>query len=357
LAPPPSPRRASRLVRHDERRVGTSIWPKLGTQTWPPVGTFSWPRTSGRKHAQFGASLGNRDRRRAHRHRQPHLDPDAASADHRFQPALCSLQRSEDSGVVAVLALAQELRDLASTASTAKLHLTRLSATLGSAVAPVAQGIEQWFPKPCAAGSNPAGGTLFSPLVSPCVALLAGRLRSGCTGAPTDDSCSLVLPGVHEAAVLQVGDRAADRAHGDVVGGGQVACVGKFRAHRILAGLDRPSRRLRYLPSRPTQRRTSGWWHHRYRGRDAQPPTEGRCRPRATRWLSSAEWSGVGCCGARSGQRVVDTAASRCWASAALRSPVRGRRPDPSLLSALRGTFHDLAVVLITSTLHHDGGA
>jgi hypothetical protein len=25
--------------------------------------------------------------------------------------------------------------------------------------APVAQGIEQWFPKPCAAGSNPAGGT------------------------------------------------------------------------------------------------------------------------------------------------------------------------------------------------------
>src|SRR5680860_1172635 len=34
-------------LRHDERRVGTSNWPKPGTQTWPPVGTptFSWPRT------------------------------------------------------------------------------------------------------------------------------------------------------------------------------------------------------------------------------------------------------------------------------------------------------------------------
>jgi 8-oxo-dGTP diphosphatase len=30
-----------------------------------------------------------------------------------------------------------------------------------SACAPVAQGIEQRFPKPCAAGSNPAGGTTY----------------------------------------------------------------------------------------------------------------------------------------------------------------------------------------------------
>lgn len=26
----------------------------------------------------------------------------------------------------------------------------------------VAQGIEHWFPKPCVAGSNPAGGTTLS---------------------------------------------------------------------------------------------------------------------------------------------------------------------------------------------------
>jgi hypothetical protein len=32
-------------LRHDERRVGTSTWPKPGTPTWPPVGTFPWPRT------------------------------------------------------------------------------------------------------------------------------------------------------------------------------------------------------------------------------------------------------------------------------------------------------------------------
>src|SRR6185436_12495702 len=49
-------------LRHDERRVGTSIWPKLGTQTWPPVGTFSWPRTrpageEGGMHRQTVAKL------------------------------------------------------------------------------------------------------------------------------------------------------------------------------------------------------------------------------------------------------------------------------------------------------------
>ncbi len=29
-------------------------------------------------------------------------------------------------------------------------------------IAPVAQGIEQWIPNPCAAGSIPAGGTIPS---------------------------------------------------------------------------------------------------------------------------------------------------------------------------------------------------
>ena len=32
---------------------------------------------------------------------------------------------------------------------------------IGSPRAPVAQGIERRFPKPCVAGSNPAGGTLL----------------------------------------------------------------------------------------------------------------------------------------------------------------------------------------------------
>jgi hypothetical protein len=32
LAPPPSPRRASRHLRHDERRVGTFSWPRTGGQ-------------------------------------------------------------------------------------------------------------------------------------------------------------------------------------------------------------------------------------------------------------------------------------------------------------------------------------
>jgi hypothetical protein len=45
LAPPPSPRRAHPLPRHDEPRVRTSNWPPTGTQIWPPAGTFSWPRT------------------------------------------------------------------------------------------------------------------------------------------------------------------------------------------------------------------------------------------------------------------------------------------------------------------------
>ena len=59
LVPPPSPRRASRLVRHDERRVGTFSWPKLGTQTWPPVETFSWPRTVSVPINRTPASLGS----------------------------------------------------------------------------------------------------------------------------------------------------------------------------------------------------------------------------------------------------------------------------------------------------------
>src|SRR6476469_10319690 len=45
LAPPPSPRRAHPLPRHDEPRVRTSNWPPARTQIWPPAGTFSWPRT------------------------------------------------------------------------------------------------------------------------------------------------------------------------------------------------------------------------------------------------------------------------------------------------------------------------
>src|SRR5215212_1288708 len=45
LAPPPSPPRAHAPGRHDERGVGTSIWPPAGTYTWPSAGTFPWPWT------------------------------------------------------------------------------------------------------------------------------------------------------------------------------------------------------------------------------------------------------------------------------------------------------------------------
>ena len=101
----------------------------------------------------------------------------------------------------------------------ARLHLTRLSATLSSAVAPVAQGIEQWFPKPCAAGSNPAGGTDLREG-------FRSRLRaSGRFGALVNHLGSAVLPSVHEAALLQIRDRSADRTDGEVVCVGQVARI------------------------------------------------------------------------------------------------------------------------------------
>jgi hypothetical protein len=52
----------------------------------------------------------------------------------------------------------------------AKLDAHRAHSALtnlyASACAPVAQGIEQRFPKPCAAGSNPAGGTTRPPDVA-----------------------------------------------------------------------------------------------------------------------------------------------------------------------------------------------
>ncbi len=38
-------------------------------------------------------------------------------------------------------------------------HHIGFSATFSASPALVAQGIEHWFPKPCAAGSNPAEGT------------------------------------------------------------------------------------------------------------------------------------------------------------------------------------------------------
>src|SRR3954451_10877250 len=46
LAPPPSPPRAHAPGRHDERGMGTSIWPPAGTYTWPSAGTFPWPWTA-----------------------------------------------------------------------------------------------------------------------------------------------------------------------------------------------------------------------------------------------------------------------------------------------------------------------
>src|SRR5690349_8964147 len=45
-APPPSPPRAHAPGRHDERGVGTSIWPPAGTYTWPSARTFPWPWTA-----------------------------------------------------------------------------------------------------------------------------------------------------------------------------------------------------------------------------------------------------------------------------------------------------------------------
>ena len=45
LAPPPSPPRAHAPGRHDEREMGTFIWPPAGTYTWPSAGTFPWPWT------------------------------------------------------------------------------------------------------------------------------------------------------------------------------------------------------------------------------------------------------------------------------------------------------------------------
>jgi hypothetical protein len=45
LAPPPSPPRAHAPGRHDEREMGTSIWPPAGTYTWPSARTFPWPWT------------------------------------------------------------------------------------------------------------------------------------------------------------------------------------------------------------------------------------------------------------------------------------------------------------------------
>src|SRR5205809_5688737 len=45
LTPPPSLPRAETPGRHDERGVGTSIWPPAGTSSWPPPRTFSRPRT------------------------------------------------------------------------------------------------------------------------------------------------------------------------------------------------------------------------------------------------------------------------------------------------------------------------
>src|SRR6188472_3866509 len=51
LAPPPSPPRAHAPGRHDERGVGTSIWPPAGTYTWPSAGTFPWPWTACAAHA------------------------------------------------------------------------------------------------------------------------------------------------------------------------------------------------------------------------------------------------------------------------------------------------------------------
>src|SRR6187200_1309441 len=44
-APPPSPPRAHAPGRHDERGVGTFIWPPAGTYTWPSTRTFPWPWT------------------------------------------------------------------------------------------------------------------------------------------------------------------------------------------------------------------------------------------------------------------------------------------------------------------------
>src|SRR5690242_20215254 len=45
LAPPPSPPRAHAPGRHDERGMGTFIWPPAGTYTWPSARTFPWPWT------------------------------------------------------------------------------------------------------------------------------------------------------------------------------------------------------------------------------------------------------------------------------------------------------------------------
>ena len=44
-----------------------------------------------------------------------------------------------------------------------------------SHLGPVAQGIEQWFPKPCVGGSNPLGATLITPLEYSICALVTIR--------------------------------------------------------------------------------------------------------------------------------------------------------------------------------------
>jgi hypothetical protein len=64
LAPPPSPPRAHAPGRHDERGVGTFIWPPAGTYTWPSAGTLPWPwtapahRTRGRPTASTSTARG-----------------------------------------------------------------------------------------------------------------------------------------------------------------------------------------------------------------------------------------------------------------------------------------------------------
>src|SRR3954451_2009281 len=44
-ASPQSPPSAHAPGLHDERGVGTSIWPPAGTYTWPSARTLSWPWT------------------------------------------------------------------------------------------------------------------------------------------------------------------------------------------------------------------------------------------------------------------------------------------------------------------------
>ena len=57
----------------------------------------------------------------------------------------------------------ERMAALVAAAPTGSLGASRGVSGAGRDPAPIAQGIEQGFPKPCVAGSNPAGGAYIHP--------------------------------------------------------------------------------------------------------------------------------------------------------------------------------------------------